>query len=342
MGLILKTTEYIKYIEMSKSKHLLVEGRTDKKVFEALLDDLFEQGNQDKSRGDIDIETAEDLVKDDADPSAGNREKVELICLSVDGTPYADKIVGFVDREFREFEKSDVLRDKLNRHKTIGRLVWSRGHSIENYYFDSHILHKSFKLHSNTDFHERAINRFQEILNQAINLACAFGLLAIEFGEIKALKGMIDWKLITITDAEVNLNFSLFKRKLMERPQFVNNADILIDHLRVWNERVSQSETSCIRWMCHGHIGFKFLISVYARCVYEACLNAGIRSRQAETELRNKVLDISEDRLFSICAIFWIQKLLKGQCDYPVDVLRFLGLSVPNENMPSQILTEKC
>lgn len=76
------------------------------------------------------------------------RERVEYVCAKALNTPEARKLVGFVDREFREFEQGDTLRDLLDGHQTVGRVVWSRGHSIENYNLDGYILRQSLRNHS--------------------------------------------------------------------------------------------------------------------------------------------------------------------------------------------------
>lgn len=45
-GLSMSPKQYLKFVKMSDKKRLLVEGRTDKKVFEILLDALFKQEPQ--------------------------------------------------------------------------------------------------------------------------------------------------------------------------------------------------------------------------------------------------------------------------------------------------------
>jgi hypothetical protein len=126
--------EFRNFLMMSHDKHLLVEGIDDKIAFKLLFEEL-------SGKHDIKIDTAERLIN--FERPLGNREKVEEICRTVTGRSFADKLVGFVDREFREFEWDNDIRDNLGQHKVDGRLVWSRGHSIENYFFDFIILREA-------------------------------------------------------------------------------------------------------------------------------------------------------------------------------------------------------
>jgi hypothetical protein len=84
------------------------------------------------------IDDAESLV--DCDSAYTNLAKVEYICKSVQNRPYAHKIVGIVDRMLRDFRRASSVEDTLRQHKVMGRLIWTRGHSIENYFFQVAVL----------------------------------------------------------------------------------------------------------------------------------------------------------------------------------------------------------
>ncbi len=185
------------------------------------LDDLFEYTNQSVPRDSIDVDSAEDLVQ-----GAGNREKVEQLCTSIQYIPDTNKL---------------VLRKSLNRH-------------------------------SNTSYYKHALQHFENLLESTIRLACAFSLLANEIGEPKALKRLIEWEMIEISSSVVNLNLSLFRQSLISRSKFATEADKIIAQFSIWQEKVKQAELSCVRWMCHGHIGLRFIRAVFGRCVFEACL----------------------------------------------------------------------
>ena len=63
-----------------------------------------------------------------------NREKVEYIhALAADHA----KLAGWVDREFRMFAVGPSIVNELKGHNVLdASLFWTRGHSIENYFFD--------------------------------------------------------------------------------------------------------------------------------------------------------------------------------------------------------------
>ena len=109
-------------------KILLVEGRRDKIAFEILLKILC-------GRHDIAVHSVGDLLEFDEEV-LGEREKVKKAYYSVIDTPHIEKLVGFIDREFDDFEWNGGFVDTRRAHKVSGRLVCSRGHSIENYCFD--------------------------------------------------------------------------------------------------------------------------------------------------------------------------------------------------------------
>jgi len=50
----------------------------------------------------------------------------------------AERSIGFVERELRYFDLEDCIHDLIGDHKAVNHLVWSRGHSIENYFFEQY------------------------------------------------------------------------------------------------------------------------------------------------------------------------------------------------------------
>jgi hypothetical protein len=116
----LTEVEYQNYLKMDKNKHLLVEGREDSGFFRILFEEFFGANWQDLY--DVVIDKAESLISS-AGRAAGNREKIEEICNSFS----EDNLVGFVDREFRNFEMADDLIDQIRDHYHANSLVWSRG-----------------------------------------------------------------------------------------------------------------------------------------------------------------------------------------------------------------------
>src|SRR5437667_7891597 len=253
--------EYRTMIKMSSSgKYLLVEGRSDKRLFQAFFYELFNKVAQATSIDNIIINSAEDLIQ--IDSSLGNRQKVELVCKSIQGTPLASKLIGFVDREFREFNISGVPEDKLSKHNKIDGVIWSRGHSIENYCFDFSILHSPLREHSDIDRFGLALGLFKKIFDSALSLACAISLAAEELGKLQRVCGRIKWQAIEINLAEVKLRLDILKHELVNRPSkgglTEEENDLLIECIGKWLRRIEEIDLSCVRWLCHGHIGMSF------------------------------------------------------------------------------------
>ena len=91
-------------IRMTSLKHLLVEGKSDQRLFKLLLSELLGKSHS------VVVECAE-LIRN-AEPM-GNRAKVEAVCEGLNGSVHAEKITGFVDREFRGFELGDPVNDTI-------------------------------------------------------------------------------------------------------------------------------------------------------------------------------------------------------------------------------------
>lgn len=323
-------SEYRTMLEMSSSgKYLLVEGRSDKRLFQALLYEVFNKVTQNISLDNIIINSAEDIIE--TDKYLDNRQKVELVCNSVQGTSLASKLIGFVDREFREFDINDVPEDKLNRHNSIDGVIWSRGHSIENYCFDFSILDSPLREHSDIDRFDLALNLFKKIFDSVLSLACAISLAAAELGKLQRVCGRTSWQTIEINQEEVKLRPDVLKHSLVHRPSkgglTVEEYNHLIECFDKWLERIERADLSCIRWLCHGHIGMSFIWAAYGQCVYVVCKDLGIE--HPESEVR-KVLEAKESGRFRTCISSWIRRSLDNTSEYPREILKFFDLLIPH------------
>ena len=131
--------EFINLVRMSKDSHILLEGSQDKAFFDILCQavGVISLGVNFQSPS-VAITTAE-VIKSDS-TILGNRDKVEKVSELIRGQPFQCRFVGFVDREFREFKFAKSIRDEVRAQRCVGRLIWSRGHSIENYMFDFDVI----------------------------------------------------------------------------------------------------------------------------------------------------------------------------------------------------------
>lgn len=314
---------YRNLLRMSHHQRLLVEGKDDKQLFKLLLDEFY-NCNQD-IENKVSIDSAETLIG--FEQAIGNREKVETICKSVKNTSYSSKLVGFVDREFREFEVGINIQDNLTTHKVEDRLVWSRGHSVENYFFDFSILRDPLRDLSATECFDEALTLLARVIESAIRLACAASLTGKEFGKLKLIKNSVSWKLLEVTQAGITLLLDSWEQYLVEDQHLpLKDAQKLIHRYQYWSKKIETVDFRLIRWMCHGHIGIAFIWAAYSRCVYNVCPRGGQRKPEAEVA---SVQGIREGNRFHACASWWARKAMRNQCDYPIEVLKLLGFTLP-------------
>lgn len=319
---------YLSLLRISRRGHLLVEGRSDKQPFAIFLDE-FSRRTTAASPGRIDIDSAEDLIKFD---TAGNREKVETVCEHAASKPYAKKMVGFVDREFRGFERNPRLLDSIEEHEILDRLVWSRGHSIENYYFEFETLRRPLRLLSETDHCHEALDLFKMVFEKTVRLACAASLAAQQIKRPTLIKSSVSRQIFRIqTDGKTSLRTDLetWHRELTKRFQCSSRkAKQFVELFQSWEKRVESADFDVARWMCHGHIGLAFIWAIYSRCVLEICRKQGYDKKGAATEAQ-RVLSANESLRFNACAEEWVSRSLSGHCSYPVEVFTLFGFDTP-------------
>ena len=124
---------YLKKIQMACTKILLVEGEEDRIAINSLL---YEYSLKNESKHNVVIDLSE-IVSDDKLYALGEREKIEKIYdVASVGLSSTNKFYVFVDREYRNFD-TNTISDNLPTHFIEGNLFWTRGHSIQNYFFSN-------------------------------------------------------------------------------------------------------------------------------------------------------------------------------------------------------------
>lgn len=320
MGFKYTPDEYITWLIMSERKHLLVEGRDDKRVFQFALHEFSVRNNHNAYYDDIDIDCADDLIKSEA----SNYRRIEVICERIKGTSHAHKIVGFVDRGFREFSIQGGLVDKLKKHNIIDRLIWSRGHSIENYHFDFNTLLEPLREHSDIDHFGQAIDLFRLIFDSTLYLACAVSLTLEALNKLTKLNNCVDWTVLEIANKDIVISIDSLKRKLVESHNIsVEETNLFIQKYMYYSSVVKLSNIECARWACHGHVGFKIIWAAYGRCVYKIYEGRGELNPHSSVQ---KVLGAKENIRFRACINSWVRRALANATDYPKEIFEFLGI----------------
>ncbi len=91
---------YINRIRMSGNNIIVVEGRSDKRVLEILLDELKSQ--RWSVQRPVVIDTAE-IIGSPPHRVLSNRDKVRAIAVRLRTTELNNRFAGLIDREFRGF-----------------------------------------------------------------------------------------------------------------------------------------------------------------------------------------------------------------------------------------------
>lgn len=310
---------YRNMVKMSKFKYILVEGKFDKIALLYLIDELFGK------RPDLRVHGAYQIQFGSKNSCKGNRERVEEIAESIASKKFAKRFVGFVDREFRGFKFENGIEDTITQHKVIDRLIWTRGHSMENYYFDFSLLRGPLRDFTTSSHFSNALDLFEQNLEQIIKLACAASLAGLEFGQLEKMKSSIDWSLLQFDTSKLSINKSNWLCNLTRGKTSNEVAQSLIGSFQIWLEKLSEIDFSILRWLCHGHIGIAFIWAAYARCVLEVSQRSG--SRDPLNEARNVVKAEATVRC-NRCASAWAEHAQRKSCEYPEEIFAYLDISV--------------
>lgn len=308
--------DYIAYVFASQKKRLLVEGADDYRLFSRLIYAFT------KNEGKIEIDDASCLIG--FEQAIANREKVEMACMLIKDKRFSTKLTGFVDREHRDFALSPKLQDQIKNHRVDGRLVWSRGHSVENYYFDFETLRAPISSLSPTRYQQVALDMFEKNFEGIIRMACSSSLLGLEMGNFQIIKSSISWNVFDVDDGEISLNTNTLKKELEKKNVRSETIQIITDRYPYWRGLVNMADFDVVRWACHGHIGLSFIWSTYKRLVYEVSLKDGTQRPEREVE---RALDAKEEIRFIACAQNWIKRALGNETVFPYELLELLEIT---------------
>jgi hypothetical protein len=317
---------------MSDKRRLLVEGRDDVIAFKLLLKRLFLEPEVSVFSAElVQLEEIEELADGKSSgEGVGNRQKVERICRIINGTNVnrssrQGEVVGFIDRDFNGFDWIDGFADYVGKHRVIREinLVWSRGHSLENYVFDIAILGEAFDGY--TEYFDETLKLFARHFEDTIRLACAATLAGIASNNnLKMIQDSIDWELFKITDTKIELDTDIWSNHLQRRFSVTSNqAQELVSLYKTWQPKVKECVFDIIRWFCHGHIGFTFIVEMYTRCVFEICASLGEEEQKRQF---NRVRKFGYQNKWNDCVKSWCRKTQTNTTVYPQEVFQLLHL----------------
>lgn len=310
----LSEQEYMNLIKMDGGrKHLLVEGRSDTVFFGVLFEEFF--GVEWKDKFNAEIDNAETLISSDGH-ARGNRQKIEEICRIL----CKPNLLGFVDREFRNFIVEGKLDDNMQSHYQEDNLIWSRGHSVENYYFEVGILRQAFQDICGDEF-PNAIILFHKNINFYLQTACALSLLGLKYPDIKRerIEASLGWNIIAPTGG---LDINAWKNSLsmysgLKKEEIENIINIVPELIFLTKE----AEIRTLRWLCHGHLGFAYLWHAFSRCIYDAIIGNEIAKKKSVQAFLQHHKTIG----FKLCARAWAKAAFGRSTEYPSAILSYLG-----------------
>lgn len=251
-------------VTLRSSKTILVEGPTDKKVLSRLfLSHSLATGSQ----GRYVIDEAE-LIKDEELYGYGHKAKVLAIAETLESMP--EKFNWLVDREWDGINLNE-RPIKYEHAEPQGRGFRTKGHSIENYWFDQEIYENYLRQNYGGELPRNFFMDIRESFNSAIVLAAAFSLVAYRSSLITKCSDCIkadhihhDGTAFSITGG---FDDSLARRAAQEK---------ISDQVNQEARRLGDEPSEIVRWISHGHLGEEMLRACIAYIAKRHTANMGI------------------------------------------------------------------
>ena len=261
--------------KMTKKSFLLVEGGDDVAFFSCLTSDRSGNGN-------IEVWTANKLKENRRE---NNKEKILQVEEEIrQDDKISSRFLAFIDRDYENFcDDGDTLHYPPIKQRD--RVVRTRGHSIENYFFEFIVMRDQLlKYHGKEapEYTIDALKSMEQHFSEIIRIACALSLAAKDSQLITRLRNTLeelgkcigirdDWMVIDY-DESSELPVTLDKEGLVHHLQrldannslggrvqwFIDDFDYFMDRLK------EQRDEYLPGLLCHGHIGFALVRHAYA------------------------------------------------------------------------------
>lgn len=291
-------------LEITTQPVVLVEGPADVNALQRLL------GETDPNlASSVLVDTPEMIDPPPGMGLSGNRQVIEGFCRVTKLPPEVRRrFVALTDREFRSFRRGSQWEDRRAGHHIRGRLVWTRGHSMENYYFDTDIWIQAMRSCLNArvtgpNVEARFRTAFRDLVREAATLSVAT--------KGTGLNGLAEGAL---NPAAVDL---VPVARLNEVAWAANMGVLRADSARIGSltnamaqarRAIGRAGPIDLRWLCHGHLGLRFLWAGYCACV---CLEVG--RNEGETAFASPSGPRENSLVYA-----WARSVSSGACaDYP-------------------------
>ena len=302
---------YLLSLRLLKQRRLIVEGIDDWAVMDTLMKELKRTGQLQEV---IPVDSAENV----ASPiglTLGNREKVEMLCARLKNAPEAAHVVGFVDREYRGFQFDHGIQDTLGSHRVQERVLWTRGHSIENYFFDFQLFSEAVLHYSKATERYAALTHLHSSFSSVIRTACALALAARDHGKLAMVRRTVRWKDVLLVARACIDKDEWLKHIHKSHPKIDGAAIFATFEARLGELELCDDDT--VRWLCDGHLGLGFVLAAFQRAVYEV---SGKDSAAADNALA-----IKRDDFVPCGAIIWSKRACLGETCWPEELPSLLS-----------------
>ncbi len=263
---------YFVKVSVSHKKYVIVEGNDDRNALDLLCQEIFSDDPVYMTYFNFELV---DMIEDNRLFGLGQREKIEKICEYFFSKKLGDKLIGFVDREYRLFFENNKIIDKISGHFCIDNLVWTQGHSIENYLFDPKILIRAYQINiKKNKIEKKVVNEvFLKYFDSVLMISCALGLT------VKSVKLKVKWAKIFnsltvdllqfyVKGQRIRINKYKWIKILKNWKIIENDVELLIfiAEFNTWISKLKTCNKKTILWLCHGHLGIKLLWCLYHKC----------------------------------------------------------------------------
>ncbi len=258
-------------IRARSSKTLVVEGKDDR----SLLQRIFLEEISGISVGDQVRVDASEIVKDPILSGMGARDRVAKIiefCRPPNG-----KLKGLRDREWDFFctdNLSEIVGGVLDEDIFI-----TRGHSIENYFFDINLccdfLKRKFSSAINKDF----LVAVHDCFGEMIDFSFAYSVACKRLNIIERMERVLSPIHVERRDALVLAEG--FKAAMISRGIAREDVEMFFREFASINEHASmrQATPQSRRWWSHGHLGEDALWA----CLGWVAMQHGVGETDAES-----------------------------------------------------------
>jgi len=258
-------TSYNLAVKIRSFKTVLVEGTTDKNV----LSNFFLVKNYTENNSCRYFIDDVSIISSDPELSTlGNKEKIIRIAEKL--SEKNEKLGYFVDREWDDVDFSNL--DESTKVTQTEKTFFTRGHSIENYWFSSDAFVSFLQYAVPANITAEFLHELNQHFSSITLFSAAFSIAAKQGGVITRLDDLLERSDIECGPEGFRLTPD-FNRKLLARQ---SDYDIVA----ACNNQVDllyAQGSEALRWICHGHLGEQAIRA----CVARLALDSGIDSKTA-------------------------------------------------------------